>query len=180
LHAQVNIVDVNLSKCLELPSIVRDSRNRVVIANLAGPNKPIIEISVESLNGSLQRQWRLPLPQSNACRNGRRIQPALADSPDRSPAFQFACKLDPTDTAPGEMEVWLYPDIDKENQDPVLVTRFPLPARVPDDTFSKVFPDGGDYWTFTFGPTGWLSMWVDGRIEAGPGQLRAAPITPIN
>jgi len=179
-HTPVNLGDLNLTQALELPSIVRDSRNRIVIGNLAGPNKPIIEISVERLNGTLERQWTLPLPQSNVCRNGRRIQPALADSPDRSPAFQFACKIDPTDTTPGAMEVWLYPDIDKQNEEPVLVTRFTLPPHVPGGTFAQVFPDGGDYWSFTFGPAGWLSMWVDPRLHAGPGQLRSAAVTPIN
>ncbi len=179
-YTAVNLGDINLSQGLQLPSIVRYPRNRVVIANLAGPNKPIIEISVERLNGTLERQWRLPLPQSNACRVGRRIQPALAGSRDRPPAFQFACKIDPTKTTPGEMEVWLYPNVDKQDQEPVLVTRFTLPPGVPNDTFAEVYPDGGDYWSFTFGPAGWLSMWIDPSLEAGPGQLRAAPVTPIN
>ena len=176
----VNLGDANFSQGLQLPSIVRDSRNRVVIGNLAGPNKPIIEISVERLNGTLERQWTLPLPDSKACRQGRRMQPALADSPDRPPAFQFACKIDPTDTTPGTMEVWLYPDVDKPTLDPVLVTRFTLPPRVPQGPFAERFSDGGDYWSFTFGPAGWLSMWVDPRLKAGPGQLRAAPVTPID
>ena len=176
----VNLGDANFSQGLELPSIVRDSRNRVVIGNLAGPNKPIIEISVERLNGTLERQWTLPLPDSRACGSGRRIQPALADSPDRPPSFQFACKIDPTDTTPGVMEVWLYPDVDKVDLDPVLVTRFALPPRFPQGVFAQTFPDGGDYWSFTFGPEGWLGMWVDGRLRAGPGQLRAAPVTPID
>jgi len=176
----VNLGIANFSQGLQLPSIVRDSRNRVVIGNLAGPNKPIIGISVERLNGTVERQWTLPLPDSRACRSGRRIQPALADSPERPPGFQFACKLDPTDTAPGVMEVWLYPDVDKPDLEPALVARFTLPPRVPEGIFAKTFPDGGDYWSFTFRPEGWLSMWVDGRIHAGPGQLRAAPVTPID
>jgi hypothetical protein len=176
----VALGDLNLNGGVRLPEIVFDSLGRVVICDIGGSTAPQIEISIENPDGTLRQQFQLPPPDSDTCRNGRLIQPALTAGPDRSPAFQIACKIDSTKSAAGNLEVWVYPSVDQPTLPPVLVTGFELPAGTTHDAFATRFPDGGDYWSFTWKSEGWLSMWVDPRGGGGPGGLFAATVTPTD
>jgi hypothetical protein len=176
--APVSLGALNLSGGLPLPSIVRDSFGRIVIGDIGGATTPQLEVAIENTDGTLAQQWQLPLPDSNTCSNGRLIQPVVTDGPNRSPAFQVACKIDSAESTAGRMEVWLYPNIDQPFLGPVPVTGFQLPAQpTSHDQFARRFPDGGDYWSFTWKAQGWLSMLVDPRSGGGPGRLRAAAVT---
>lgn len=178
--APVMLGELNLSGGLPLPSIVFDSLDRIVIGDIGGATTPQIEISIENDDGTLQQQFQLPPPDSDTCRNGRLVQPALTAGPIGSPAFQVACKVDPTKSTPGFLEVWVYLNIDQPTLSPVLVTGFELPAGTTHDYFARRFPDGGDYWSFTWKSQGWLSMWVDPRAGGGPGELFAAAVNPVD
>jgi hypothetical protein len=175
----VPLGELNLTQGVPLPSIVYDSLGRIVIGDVGGSTTPQLEVSVEGADGNLEQQWQLPLPDSDTCSNGRLIQPALTGGPNRSPAFQIACKVDPTASTEGSLEVWLYPNIDQPALAPVLVESIQLPVQHPPrGFFARRYPDGGDYWSFTWRDAGWLSMWVDPRNAGGPGVLRAAPVEP--
>jgi hypothetical protein len=75
------------------------------------------------------------------------------------------------------MEVWLYPDV-TEAPTPVQVISLTLPPITHLTPFARRFPDGGDYWSLTWLANGWLSMWVDPRLGAGPGPVMAASVVP--
>ena len=178
--APLMLGELNLTGGVVLPSIAYDALGRIVIDDISGSTTPQIEISTENADGILQQQWQLPMPDSDTCRNGRAIQPALTAGPDRSPAFQIACKIDPTKSTTGNLEVWVYPNVDEPAPPPVLVTALELPAGISHDPFARRFQDGGDYWSFTWKAEGWLSMWVDPRTAGGPGGLFAATVTPAD
>src|SRR5439155_15727535 len=110
--AAVPLGELNLTQGLPLPSIVRDYLGRIVIGDVGGTTTPQLEISIENSDGTLQQQFQLPLPDSDTCRNGRILQPVLTAGPSGSPAFQIACKIEPTKTTAGFLEVWVYPSID--------------------------------------------------------------------
>jgi hypothetical protein len=178
--AAVALGDLNPTNGLTLPSIVFDSLGRIVIGDIGGSTTPQIEISIETTDGTLVEQRQLPRPDSDTCRNGRLIQPALTAGPDRSPAFQIGCKIDRTRSTAGNLEVWVYPSVNQPALTPVQIIGFELPAGTSHDPFAKRFSDGGDYWSFTWKAGGWLSMWVDPRSAGGPGELFAASVTPAN
>jgi hypothetical protein len=175
--APVQLGELNLTQGLPLPSIVRDSIGRIVIGDVGGSTTAQIEISVEDQDGNVAQQWQLPVPDSDTCRDGRLIQPALTAGLTGSPAFQVACKIDPTTSTAGRQEVWLYPSVDQPDQAPIEVTGFNLPMGTEHGPFATRFPDGGDYWSLTWAAGGWLSMWVDPRSGGGPGELMAALVT---
>jgi hypothetical protein len=160
----------------QLPAITRQSSGETIIAQVAGPT-PHLELSIEDDTGSLVSQFTLDAPSSGTCQNGRLIQPALTASPTSPAAFQIGCKVDPTRTEQGQMEVWLYPDV---NQAPVpsQVISLTLPPITHLTPFASRFPDGGDYWSLTWLANGWLSMWVDPRLAGGPGPLMAGSVVP--
>ncbi len=175
--AAVRLGELNLTQGLPLPSIVHDSLGRIVIGDIGGSAAPQIEISVEDQDGNVVQQWQLPVPDSDTCRDGRLIQPALTAGLTGSPAFQVACKIDATESTAGRQEVWLYPSVDQPAQAPVEVAGFNLPTGTEHGPFATRFPDGGDYWSLTWAAGGWLSMWVDPRSGGGPGELMAALVT---
>lgn len=178
--APVNLGEFRLAVPVALPSIVRDATHRTVIAEVAGAGTPHLDISVESSAGALVRQWQLPKPSSPTCRDGQFVQPALTAAPTAMPAFQIACKIDPTTTSAGRQEVWLYPSIDQgaTTPPPVQTVGFDLPAGTRShDQFATRFPVGGDYWALTWQSGGLFSMWVDPRTGGGPGELWGVPIT---
>jgi hypothetical protein len=179
--APVPLGEFNVTQGVPLPSIVYDSLGRIVIGDVGGSTTPQLDVSVERDDGSIAEQWQLPLPDSNTCGSGRLIQPALTGGPNRSPAFQIACKVDPTASTEGSLEVWLYPTVDQPALAPILVESIQLPVQHPPrGFFARRYQDGGDYWSFTWRAAGWLSMWVDPRSAGGPGVLLAAPVTPTN
>jgi hypothetical protein len=160
----------------QLPAITRQSTGETIVAQVAGPI-PHLDIAIEDDSGSLVSQFTLDAPSSAACQNGRLIQPALTASPTSPAAFQIGCKVDPTRTAEGQMEVWLYPDVTQAPA-PVQVISLTLPPITHLTPFASRFPDGGDYWSLTWLANGWLSMWMDPRLGGGPGPLMAASVVP--
>jgi hypothetical protein len=160
----------------QLPAITRESSGQTIVAQVAGPT-PRLDIAIEDDTGSLVSQFTLDAPSSATCQNGRLIQPALTASPTSPAAFQIGCKVDPTRTEQGQMEVWLYPDV-TEAPTPVQVISLTLPPITHLTPFARRFPDGGDYWSLTWLANGWLSMWVDPRLGAGPGPVMATSVVP--
>jgi hypothetical protein len=160
----------------QLPAIARESSGQTIVAQVAGPT-PNLDIAIEDDTGSLVRQFVLDAPSSSTCQNGRLIQPALTASPNSPAAFQIGCKVDPTRTQQGQMEVWLYPDVSQAPA-PVQVISLTLPPITHLTPFASRFPDGGDYWSLTWLENGWLSMWVDPTSAGGPGPLMAASVVP--
>ena len=160
----------------QLPAITRESSGQTIVAQVAGPT-PRLDIAIEDDTGSLVSQFTLDAPSSATCQNGRLIQPALTASPTSPAAFQIGCKVDPTRTEQGQMEVWLYPDV-TEAPTPVQVISLTLPPITHLTPFARRFPDGGDYWSLTWLANGWLSMWVDPRLGGGPGPVMAASVVP--
>jgi photosystem II stability/assembly factor-like uncharacterized protein len=160
----------------QLPAIARESSGKTIAAQVAGPI-PHLDIAIEDDTGSLVSQFTLDAPSSATCQNGRLIQPALTASPSSPAAFQIGCKVDPTRTEQGQLEVWLYPDVSQAPA-PLQVISLTLPPVTHLTPFARRFPDGGDYWSLTWLANGWLSMWVDPRLAGGPGPLMAAPVVP--
>jgi BNR repeat protein len=162
----------------QMPAITREADGDVVVAAIAGAVAQHIEVSVETGDGQLVRSFALANPPSPTCASGRLIQPALTAAPTGPAALQVACKVDPTTSQAGRMEVWLYQSIDTTPPAPIQVTGIDLPARrPPTDSFAKRFPDGGDYWSLTWITGGLFSMWVDPTAAGGPGPLMGAPVT---
>jgi hypothetical protein len=60
---------------------------------------------------------------------------------------------------------------------PVLANSTDLPPiNTNGNQFAQRFPDGGDYWGFTWQTGGWLSMWIDPSTGGGPGELLASSV----
>jgi hypothetical protein len=162
----------------QLPAITREANGEAVVAAVAGSAEQQIEIAVETADGQVTRRFSLPNPPSATCASGRLIQPALTAAPTGSASLQVACKLDPTTSQSGRMEVWLYENVYAAPPAPIEVTSIDLPAgRPPSGRFAKRFADGGDYWSLTWISGGLFSMWIDPADAGGPGPLLGVAVS---
>lgn len=161
-----------------MPSIVADSTGSLRVAQLDSAS--VITLSTINSNGGLGQQWQLSKPSSPTCSSGRSMHEHLIAAPGAVPALHTACKVSPTPTTPGRLEVWLYPDTNPGTTTPPaqIIGMDLSPGPAPTTQFGQAMIDGGDYWVPTWRSGGWQPMWIDPRTGGGPGELQTVAVTP--
>ena len=170
---------------VQFPSMVRDSTGRNVIAGVnrsaSGAVNRRLMVTMQADNGARLSRWQVPSPSSRTCSAGTLIHPQLSVVDARSPALQIMCKVQPTSTAAGQQEIWLYPAVNQPNNSaaPILVDRLDLPPQSPPPAGSLAsrIPNGGYYWDFTWTSDGWFPVWIDPRPGKGIGPLYGAHVS---